>query len=107
MQSLTGYQGEIFNKYKKSREIIIDYSNKEFEKLKEKEEEKLKIKRKGTKKEIENKIEENQNINNDINTLTQINSLEYKFKSNEFFYLYLQNLLQFCRHIYFEIYYFD
>ena len=84
LQSLTGYQGEIFNKYKKSREIIIDYSNKEFEKLKEKEEEKLKIKRKGTKKEIENKIEENQNINNDINTLTQINSLEYKFKSNEF-----------------------
>ena len=83
LKSLTGYQEEIFNKYKRSREVIIDYSNKEFEKMKEKEEEKLKIKRKGTKKETENKIEENQ-INNDINTSSQTNSLEYKFKSNEF-----------------------
>ena len=81
LKSLTGYQEEIFNKYKKSREIIIDYSNKEFEKIKEKEEEK--IKRKGTKKEVENN-EEKQNINNDINTSEKINSLEYKFKSNEF-----------------------
>ena len=84
LQNLTGYQEEIFNKYKKSREIIIDYSDKEFEKMKEKEEEKLKIKRKGSKKEVENKNEEKQNIDNGINTSSQINSLEYKFKSNEF-----------------------
>ena len=84
LQNLTGYQEEIFNKYKKSREIIIDYSDKEFEKMKEKEEEKSKIKRKGSKKEVENKIEEKQNIDNVINTSSQINSLEYKFKSNEF-----------------------
>ena len=83
LQSLTGYQEEIFNKYKKSREIIIDYSNKEYEQLKEKEEEKLKLKRKGTKKEVEEK-QNIENINNEINTSTQINSLEYKFKSNEF-----------------------
>ena len=37
---LNGIQQEFFNKYKKSRDIIIDYSNKEFEKAKKKEDDK-------------------------------------------------------------------
>ena len=35
---LTGYQQELFNKYKKSRDIIIDFSNKEYEEAKKSEE---------------------------------------------------------------------
>ena len=37
---LNGIQQEFFNKYKKSRDIIIDYSDKEYEKLKKTEEDK-------------------------------------------------------------------
>ena len=47
---LNGYQQELFNKYKKSRDIIIDFSNKEYQKVKQAEEEKNKGKRKSTKK---------------------------------------------------------
>ena len=42
--SLTGYQQELYNKYKRSRDIIIDFSNKEYEEMKQSEEEKLKAK---------------------------------------------------------------
>ena len=38
--NLSGYQQEIFNKYKKSRDIISDYSEKEYLKFKKEEEEK-------------------------------------------------------------------
>ena len=31
--NLNGYQQELFNKYNKSRQIIIDFSDKEYEKL--------------------------------------------------------------------------
>ena len=93
--NLSGYQQELFNKYKKSRDIIIDFSNKEYQKLKQEEEEKQKVKKKDTKKNIEeeNKIEiktttssGNLDINNEINqsSLNPINSSEYKFKPNEF-----------------------
>ena len=92
---LSGYQQELFNKYKKSRDIIIDFSNKEYEKAKQEEEEKQKNKRTNSKKNIEeeNKIEikttgssGNLDINNEINQSNNysINSLEYKFKPNEF-----------------------
>ena len=92
---LSGYQQELFNKYKKSRDIIIDFSNKEYEKAKQEEEEKQKNKRNNSKKNIEeeNKIEikttgssGNLDINNEINQSNNysINSLEYKFKPNEF-----------------------
>jgi phosphatidylinositol 4-kinase len=96
---LGGYQQELFNKYKKSRDIIIDYSNKEYEELKQAEEEKNKIKmRKSSKKELDPKIEDKKNITNsanvDINTeVSNVshmnisilpNTSEYKFKSNEF-----------------------
>ena len=93
--NLTGYQQELINKYKKSRDIIIDYSNKEFEEMKQNELEKSKGKpRKNSKK--DNKPEEKKpttdnidtnNEKNDINRVNSsisINSLEYKFKSNEF-----------------------
>ena len=96
--NLSGYQQELFNKYKRSRDIIIDFSNKEYEELKQVEEEKNKGKlRKSSKKETDPKSEDKKNITNtniDINTEansishmnTSIlpNSLEYKFKSNEF-----------------------
>ena len=95
--SLNGYQQELFNKYKKSRDIIIDYSNKEYEEVKQIEEEKIKLKRKSSKKGEEAKpIEEKKSINTNIDINTEIsnishmntsilpNSLEYKFKSNEF-----------------------
>ena len=73
---LNGIQQEFFNKYKKSRDIIIDYSNKEFEKAKKKEDDK-----KNKPNPEPNKID----INLDINNIsTSINSLEYKFKSSEF-----------------------
>ena len=96
---LNGYQQELFNKYKKSRDIIIDFSNKEYQKVKQAEEEKNKGKRKSAKKsqDSENKVDKietkttdtsgNLDINNVLvskissNTL---NSLEYKFKPSEF-----------------------
>jgi phosphatidylinositol 4-kinase len=96
---LTGYQQELFNKYKKSRDIIIDFSNKEYEEAKKSEEEKIneKLRKSSKKGEIENKINEdkktistNIDINNELNDISHINSLKninsknYKFKSNEF-----------------------
>ena len=86
---LTGYQQNLFNKFKKSRDIIIDFSNKEYEEVKQKEEEKNKKLRKSSKKsENEIKINEDKNttdINTDANNLIDIpNSKNYKFKSNEF-----------------------
>ena len=97
--NLSGYQQELFCKYKKSRDIIIDYSNKEYEELKQTEEEKnKKIMRKSSKKETDLKPEDKKNITNntnlDINTeINNVNHMntsilpntsEYKFKSNEF-----------------------
>ena len=96
--NLSGYQQELFNKYKKSRDIIIDYSNKEYDEMKTAEEEKNKPKtRKSSKKgELEIKqIEEKKSLNNniDINTEANINHMdtsilpntsEYKLKPNEF-----------------------
>ena len=97
--NLTGYQQELFNKYKKSRDIIIDYSNKEFEEVKQSEEDKIRSKlRKSSKKGEEIKqaedkksiISTNIDINNEFNNNSHMNisilpnSLEYKFKSNEF-----------------------
>ena len=77
---LNGIQQEFFNKYKKSRDIIIDYSDKEYEKLKKTEEDK-----KNKKDSPINKIDSNLDINNEKNSIsTTINSLEYKFKSSEF-----------------------
>ena len=85
---LTPYQQNLFNKYKKSRDIIIDFSNKEYEEVKQKEEEKNKKARKNSKKsENEIKINEDKNtdINTDANNLNDIpNSKNYKFKSNDF-----------------------
>ena len=85
---LTPYQQNLFNKYKKSRDIIIDFSNKEYEEVKQKEEEKNKKARKNSKKsENEIKINEDKNtdINTDANNLIDIpNSKNYKFKSNDF-----------------------
>ena len=85
---LNGYQQNLFNKYKKSRDIIIDFSNKEYEEVKQKEEEKNKKARKNSKKsENEIKINEDKNtdINTDANNLNDIpNSKNYKFKSNDF-----------------------
>ena len=102
--NLNGYQQELFNKYNKSRQIIIDFSDKEYEKLKKElkkksEEEQLnsKVRKSSKKGEIENKQNEdikttdidNIDINNEINivntSISQINSDKYKFKSNEFF----------------------
>ena len=94
---LTGYQQELFNKYKRSRDIIIDFSGKEYQKAKQIEEEKAKNKRTSSKKSIdsENKSDpksNNSSLNLDINTefkklnsnVIINNSLEYKFKPNEF-----------------------
>ena len=89
--NLTGYQQELFNKYKRSRDIIIDYSNKEYEEMKQNELEKSKGKpRKNSKKEkkvVDEKksITSNIDINNENSIISTLpNSLEYKFKSNEF-----------------------
>jgi len=96
---LNGYQQELFNKYKRSRDIIIDYSDKEYEKAKQAEEEKQKNKKKEIKKSSDsaNSIESkksgsslNLDINNELNmpnsiqTSATLNSSEYKFKSSEF-----------------------
>ena len=96
--NLSGYQQEIFNKYRRSREIITDYSDKEYQKLKTEEEEKQKNKKMTTKKVTEEKGElietkqtgnsDNLDINIEMNQIPSIdknfNSLEYKFKSSEF-----------------------
>ena len=95
--NLSGYQQELFNKYKKSRDIISDYSDKEYSKLKKEEEEKQQNKKKTTKKVNEEKIElietkytsnsDNLDINTEISKSTidkNFNSLEYKFKPSEF-----------------------
>ena len=97
---LNGYQQELFNKYRRSRDIIADYSNKEYQKLKKEEEDKQNIQKKSTKKvmdenqelkEIKTKTTSNSNtldINTEISKLPSLdknfNSLEYKFKSSEF-----------------------
>jgi len=95
---LNGNQQELFNKYKKSRDIIIDYSEKEYQKAKQAEDEKQKGKKNVTKKEeIEKKSTKNSinsigsgnlDINIEINKTSSlssnINSLEYKFKPSEF-----------------------
>ena len=65
LNNLSGYQQELFNKYKRSRDIIIDFSNKEYEELKQVEEEKNKGKlRKSSKKETDPKSEDKKNITN-------------------------------------------
>ena len=95
--NLSGYQQELFNKYKRSRDIISDYSDKEYLKLKKEEEEKIN-KKKTTKKISEQKIElietkqtsnsDNLDINSEMSKSSifdkNFNSLEYKFKSSEF-----------------------
>jgi len=63
---LDGYQQEIYNKYKNTREYIINYSEKEYNKAKEKEEEK-----------ISGKI--------NTNTGKTGNAEKTKFRSNDFF----------------------
>ena len=63
---LDGYQQEIYNKYKNTRENIINYSEKEYNKAKEKEEEK-----------ISGKI--------NTNTGKTGNAEKTKFRSNDFF----------------------
>ena len=60
--NLDGYQQEIYNKYKKSRDIIIQFSEDEFNEIKEKEKDK-------NKNEIAEKIDKE----------------KQKFKSNDFF----------------------
>ena len=95
---LNGYQQELFNKYKRSRDIIIDFSDKEYQRVKQAEEDK-KTKRKDSKKSSDssNNIEKkntgssaNLDINNEINinqssTLqSNFNSSEYKLKPSEF-----------------------
>jgi len=95
--NLSGYQQEIYNKYKKSRDIIIDYSNKEYEEMKKAEDLRKSSKRKSSKKGEETrsssedkKIDNNMNINSEksslsyIDTQTLINTMEYKLKSSEF-----------------------
>ena len=62
---LNGIQQEFFNKYKKSRDIIIDYSDKEYEKLKKTEEDK-----KNKKDSPINKIDSNLDINNEKNSIS-------------------------------------
>ena len=63
---LDGYQQEIYNKYKNSREMIVSYSEKEYNREKEKE---------------ENKIN---NINTGNNSLDK-NILKTKFRSSDLF----------------------
>jgi len=72
--SLDGYQQEIYNKYKKSREAIIKYSEDEYEKAKEKEEEKIYNKNNKNAKMIENVVEEK-----------ILNRDRIRFRSNDFF----------------------
>ena len=76
---LSGYQQEILNKYRRSRKIINEYSNKEYIKAKKKEENKINIKNTKTLKEEENKPENNSLIDFGIRDV-----MTYKFKANEF-----------------------
>ena len=76
--NLSGYQQEILNKYRRSRQIINEYSQKEYITAKKKEEEKLKNTK--TLKEDENAKSENQKII-DIGIK---DVMKYKFKANEF-----------------------
>ena len=71
--SLDGYQQEIYNKYKNSREIIIKYSENEYNIVKEKEEDKINSKNNKNVKKIENIIED------------KINEEKTKFRANDFF----------------------
>ena len=71
--NLDGYQQEIYNKYKNSREIIINYSENEYNIAKEKEEDKINNKNNKTTSKIENIIED------------KINEEKTKFRSNDFF----------------------
>ena len=97
--NLNGYQQEIFDKYKTSRDKIIDFSDKEYKTAKLAEEEKAKVKKKETKKSIDsdkqNQIETktsnisgNLDIDNVINTsptpLGNNVPSSNKFKPNEF-----------------------
>ena len=71
--NLDGYQQEIYNKYKNSREIIINYSENEYNIAKEKEEDKINNKNNKNPKKIENIIED------------KINAEKTRFRSNDFF----------------------
>ena len=76
---LNGYQQQIFNKYTDSRNLIIKYSENEYQMAKEKELKKL--------EQIKNK---NNNINlpkNEISTdsETSIHEIKKKFKANDFY----------------------
>ena len=71
--NLDGYQQEIYNKYKNSREIIINYSENEYNIAKEKEEDKINNKNNKNQKKIENIIED------------KINEEKTRFRSNDFF----------------------
>ena len=71
--SLDGYQQEIYNKYKNSREIIIKFSEKEYNIAKEKEEDKINNKNNKHLKRSKYIVEEN---------LKEENT---KFRSNDFF----------------------
>ena len=98
--SLDGYQQELFNKYKRSRDLVIDFSNKEYDEMIQSEELKNKSKLRKSSKKGENEIiksnEEKKSTINNIDISTEVikksrvdasilpNSLEYKFKSNEF-----------------------
>ena len=71
--NLDGYQQEIYNKYKSSREAIIKYSEEEYNKAKEKEEDKINRKNSKNSQKIENIIDD------------KINTDKIKFRSNDFF----------------------
>ena len=70
---LDGYQQEIFNKYKNSREKIIEYSENEYNIAKQKEEEKINEKNNKNERKIETIVENKLNRDN------------IKFKANDFF----------------------
>ena len=71
--SLDGYQQEIYNKYKNSREIIINYSENEYNIAKEKEEDKINNKN-------------NKNLKKSLFIIEdKINEDNTKFRSNDFF----------------------
>ena len=74
--SLDGYQQEIYNKYKNSREIIIKYSENEYNIAKEKEEDKINRKNNKNQKKTENILEDK---------ISEINEEKTKFRSNDFF----------------------
>ena len=82
---LSGYQQELYNKYKRSRDIIIDYSNKEYEEMNQSEDKTKMQKSNENKTSIANNIDINTEMNiSNMNISILPNSLEYKFKSNEF-----------------------